>query len=112
MADPAGIGERSTSSSDSASTSLDGFMLSISGQAMAPAPIDRRGAGDQLQEVPFGDVRPRAVGRRVSGRRHGVGHPFCLAARILHGQVRRLRGMQGLPPCRKLAAGACPGRRN
>jgi hypothetical protein len=36
---PSVIGARSTSTEDSASTSADGFMLSISGQAMAPTPI-------------------------------------------------------------------------
>ena len=53
---PSAIGVRSTSTDDSASTSFDGFIESISGQAMAPAPIDRAGTGDELQEIALGHV--------------------------------------------------------
>ena len=48
---PSAMGDRSTSIEDSARTSADGFIWSISGQAMAPAPTASVDQVDQFEEV-------------------------------------------------------------
>ena len=101
MPEPSGIGDRSTSSSDKGQHVLGRVHAVDQRPCDRTGPDSRRGAGDQLQEVPFGDVRPRAVGGCMSGRRHRIGHPCLLAAcRKLHGQVAAFARHARTPPRR------------
>ena len=51
-----GIGVRSTSTEDSASTSFDGFIESISGQPMRSGQHRGARAGDQFQQIALGYI--------------------------------------------------------